>query len=158
MGRSGQLRAKHDYLIREFLQDARYEVREDGTIWTRIPLNGRGLSETWRKSGKYSGEGYIQIRYQGIYLQAHRIVYQKYVGNLQADLIVDHKDSKRDNNSPDNLRLSTQRSNVSYIHKRKERENATLQPTAPEEGKENCGPDVLEGPAQPLDEIDTVPF
>lgn len=158
MGRSGKLRAKHDYLIREFLQDTRYEVREDGTIWTRIPLNGRGLQEAWRPCGKYSGEGYIQIRYQGVYLQAHRVVYQWKYGTLKDDLIVDHKNTKRDDNHPDNLKLVTQSTNQFYRHRRKGEQDATLQPTSPEEGKENPSTDVLEGSTESSDEIDHVPF
>lgn len=158
MGRSGQLRAKHDHLIREFLLDTRYDVREDGTIWTCIPLNGRGTQETWRKAGKYSGEGYIQIRYKGVYLQAHRVVYQKYKGNLQADLIVDHDDRKRDNNSPGNLKLATQRTNQIYRHRRKGQDNAEIQPASPQEGQTDGSPVVLEETTGLEDEIDHVPF
>lgn len=158
MGRSGQLRAKHDYLIREFLKDDRYQVREDGTIWTRIPLNGKGLQADWRRAGKYSGEGYIQIRYQGVYLQAHRVVYQWKYGTLKDDLIVDHKNTKRDDNHPDNLKMVTQSTNQFYRHRRKEKEDATLQPTAPEEREEDPSPGVLEGSARPEDEVEGVPF
>lgn len=158
MGRSGQIRAKYDHLIREFLKDERYQVREDGTIWTCIPLNGRGTSSTWRRSGKYSGEGYIQVRYKGVYLQAHRVVYQKHVGTLQADLIVDHKNAVRDDNEPNNLRLATARSNRNYIEQRKEENNAEIEPTLPEEREANGSTGVLESSAQPDDSIEGMPF
>lgn len=158
MGRSGQIRAKYDHLIREFLQDERYQVREDGTIWTRVPLNGRGLQEAWRPCGKKSGEGYVQIRYKGVYLQAHRVVFEKHVGKLHSDLIVDHKDTNRTNNHPENLKMVTQSTNQYYRHERKKRQNVEAQTTASEEREENQGSDLLEGAAQPGDSIEGVPF
>ncbi len=111
MGRSGQLRALHDDLIRTFLQDPLYDVRPDGTIWTLKTKNGRGVKEDWHEAGRYDRDGYVQISYQQKRLLAHRIVYQRYNGSLQADLVVDHKNEVRDDNRPDNLQLATAKSN-----------------------------------------------
>lgn len=125
MGRSGELRALHDGLIREFVADPLFDVRADGTIWTLKTKNGK-IGTEWRKAGRYETNGYIQISYKGKRLLAHRIVYQKHKGNLQADLIVDHKNEVRDDNRPDNLQLATARSNRVYMERRKEEKYVSI--------------------------------
>lgn len=122
MGRSGELRALHDALIRQLLTDAAFRVDPDGTIWTTRCWGKKSCE--WRKAGRIDTHGYIQISYQGKRLLAHRIVYQKFNGSLQADLVVDHKDQNRQNNKPENLQLATARSNRVYMERRKEEEYA----------------------------------
>lgn len=119
MSRSGDLRALHDDLIRKLIVDPEFRVDPDGSIWTTRKRNGKP-GGPWRKAGRVETNGYIQISYQGKRLLAHRIVYQKFNGSLQSDLVVDHKDQKRQNNRPDNLQLATARSNRIYMERRKE--------------------------------------
>lgn len=118
MGRSGDLRALNDGLIRALIADPLFDVRNDGTVWTLKARNGR-IGTAWRRAGRYDTHGYVQVSYSGKRLLAHRIVYQKHKGNLQADLVVDHKNEVRDDNRPDNLQLATARSNRVYMERRK---------------------------------------
>lgn len=106
------MKAKNDNLIREFLQkeDGRsYDVRPDGTIWTlRDAISGH-KRDTWRQitCTKSKQDPYIHISYKHRKLQAHRIVYQKYCGNLDASRVINHKDHNPSNNHPNNLELVT---------------------------------------------------
>lgn len=110
-GRSGQLHAKNDYLIPDFIASPLYDIRTDGTIWTIITETGRiSVSKTWRLAGHIK-DGYVEISFKSKKLRAHRIVYAKYKGELSPDLMVNHKDGIRGNNHPDNLELDTQSHN-----------------------------------------------
>lgn len=97
------LKSVNDNLIYELLQDNNYKVKEDGTIWRH-----------GRKKGRKDKEGYVEVYYKERRLKAHRIVYAKYKGELDKELVVDHKDGDTTNNDPSNLRLVTQEKNVYY--------------------------------------------
>lgn len=118
MSRSGQIRAIHDDLIRKLLTDPAFRVEPDGVIWTTRSWGNK--TREWRKAGRIDTSGYTQISYQGKRLLAHRIVYQKFNGSLQADLLVDHKNENRQDNRPENLQLATAKSNRIYMLRRKE--------------------------------------
>jgi HNH endonuclease len=108
MGRSGNLYAKNDYLIPEFLASPNYIVREDGHIFTNITVSGKiSAKNIWRIAG-HIHDGYIEISFRGKKLRSHRVVYAKYKGPLSSDLIINHEDGVRANNHPDNLVMDTQ--------------------------------------------------
>lgn len=121
--RSGMIKALHDDLIRKLINDPKFEIREDGTIWTFTSRQGRP-SERSREAGRYDSDGYIQISYRGQRIFAHRIVYQKFNGSLQSDLVVDHVNQIRDDNRPENLKLMSIRANNCFVKQRKEERNA----------------------------------
>lgn len=108
------MKINHDHLIYELLNSPRYEVRPDGTVWTCIGLNGKP-SQTWREAGYQntdkSGKTYRYMKFRGKHLKVHRVVYAKFNGQLDANLIVNHKDCNGLNNLPDNLELITQAHN-----------------------------------------------
>lgn len=111
MGRSGQLICTNDSLIYDLLQDPHYEVRDDGTVWTRITKTGKvSVNDVWRQCG-HSRKGYTTIRYRNRALQLHRIIYAKFNGPLENDLVVNHLDDNGLNNRPENLELVTQSAN-----------------------------------------------
>lgn len=111
MNRSGQLICTNDSLIYELLQNDNYEVRTDGTVWTKITRTGKvSVTDTWRRAGSVKN-GYWIMKFKRSSLQIHRIVYAKYCGPLEQDLVVNHKDGNPSNNSPDNLELVTQSEN-----------------------------------------------
>jgi hypothetical protein len=125
MGRSGDLKAVNDDLIRQLLEDPLYEVRPDGTILTLKTVTGKvSANSVWRKAGRYESNGYVQISYAGKRLLAHRIVYQKFKGGLKCDLVVDHGNGIRDDNRPENLSLVTAKSNHFYVKRRKSNESS----------------------------------
>lgn len=117
--RSGQLIAKNDVYIDLLLEDPLYDIREDGTIWSRRTLQGH-VGNDWRPVGRakprgVTGKPYVSFRYQvgGIskWLSGHRIVYRKFNGPLAEDLVINHIDGNTLNNVPSNLELETQSKN-----------------------------------------------
>lgn len=111
MGRSGKLICINDHVIRELLNDSNYEIRADGTIWTRITRTGKvSVRNVWRLSGSCR-RGYCTVRYKNTMLQAHRIIYAKFKGSLESDLVINHIDGNGCNNDPENLELVTQSRN-----------------------------------------------
>lgn len=64
-----------------------------------------------RKAGEVAGSsnrrGYFQVRYCGVSLRAHRVVYALHHGIDPGTALVDHRDGNRANNDQLNLRLST---------------------------------------------------
>jgi HNH endonuclease/CENP-B N-terminal DNA-binding domain len=111
MGRSGQLNCTNDEVIMRLLNDPNYEVRADGTVWTRVTRTGKvSVQNIWRKAG-HGRRGYWCIKYYGISLQAHRIIYARFNGQLEPDLVINHKDDCGYNNTPENLELVTQSKN-----------------------------------------------
>lgn len=120
--RSGKLKAKNDHLIAQLIADELYDVRQDGTVWTRKSLRGQVSRDgSWRKAGRLDKEGYTEIAYRGARLKLHRIIFAKFNGQLQEDLVVDHIDTDTSNNRPDNLLLCTQKRNSWYRDRRRER-------------------------------------
>jgi len=103
MGRSGQLTCKNDSYIYELLKDPNYEVRADGTVWTRITKTGKvSVNNIWRLAGS-GRRGYYTVKYFGRMLQVHRIIYAKFKGPLEIDLVINHIDDNGYNNSPENI-------------------------------------------------------
>jgi hypothetical protein len=101
--------ATNDRLIEEFISDPTYSVREDGTIW-------RLDRDVWKQTGKAKtkkrGKQYHHLKYQGSMLVVHRIIYRRFVGNLDKYLVVNHIDGNSFNNTPTNLELVTQSINM----------------------------------------------
>lgn len=115
MSRSGKLIAHNDELIEQLILDDDYRISENGEIYTLIARTGkRSLSNKWRKAGTIKRKGkteYKYIRYLGKKLAIHRIIYRKFNGKLEADLVINHIDGNGINNNPDNLELVTQSKN-----------------------------------------------
>lgn len=114
MSRSGKLLATNDYLIEEMLQDPNYEIRDDGTVWTRVARTGKVFKDEskWRELFRLTASnGYCELRYRYKNVRRCRVVYAKYVGKLEQDLVINHKDGNKLNDHPDNLELITQSEN-----------------------------------------------
>lgn len=113
--RSGQIVASNDSLIEELLNDEDYMFSSDFKLLTRRAANGH-LVESFREKCVYSGkDGYKILTYKKRKLSYHRVIYRKFKGKLEPDLVINHIDGNPSNNSPDNLELVTQCYNV--LHK-----------------------------------------
>jgi stress-induced morphogen len=112
--------AVNDIYIDRILMDWRYRVKKDGTLWTRISLNGKGLMSNgkWRKCGKTNCYGYsvFSPRFNGKKrdIKIHRLVYAAFKGPLDQTKVVNHKDADRLNNTPINLELVSWDYNIKY--------------------------------------------
>ncbi len=111
MAASGKLKAINDHLIVELLKDPNYKITNDGKIFTKLTLNGQGISDEWREMGYKKPDGYIRIRYNDDFLFVDRVIYQKYNGDLKSDHVIDHNDRDRSNNHPSNLKMIPQSEN-----------------------------------------------
>lgn len=105
--------AKNDYLVEELINDERYQVRTDGTIW-------RKAKDVWRQTGKAktnkNDKIYNHLKYRGFNLVVHRIVYRKFNGQLDASLVINHKDGNSLNNNAVNLEQATHQENSYHAH------------------------------------------
>lgn len=119
--KSGKLIASNDWLIEELIGNPDYDIREDGTIWTLIQRTGhRSKNNVWRQTAKHAnGKGYLELAYKYKKLGVHRISFRKFIGPLQPDLVVNHKDCNKLNNSPSNLELIPQVENAHHFRKTK---------------------------------------
>lgn len=102
------------------LQEA-FEI-VDGKIWRKEYLDCRN-----RKQGGYfinnvnnQGNGYCQVRFKKQFILYHRLLWILYHGPIPAELVVDHRDGVKLNNSISNLRLLTHRENLQNQYKHRE--------------------------------------
>ncbi len=83
-------------------------LRVDGAnlVW-RVT---RGKARTGARAGRQDKQGYIVLQFQGRDLQAHRVVWLLTHGEWPAGML-DHKNGRREDNHPDNLRPATNAEN-----------------------------------------------
>lgn len=109
---------ENDVLIKELCGDKNYKINEYGSILTLIQVTGKvSVSNNWRSLvGDITSDGYVRYRYKYKYLSAHRIVYQKFIGELDFNKQINHIDGDRKNNHFSNLELVTQSENVRHSY------------------------------------------
>jgi hypothetical protein len=115
-----------DYLIDDFINDPLYKINRDGTIQTKLTLNGQGISKEWRDMGYQKADGYVRLRYKDDFLFVHRIIYRKFKGPIKEGYTIDHKDLDRSNNSVDNLIAVTQADNNKNKSKTYKKKKASI--------------------------------
>lgn len=100
-----------DHIIWELLKDPNFRVTTCGRILTRLaPGCSVRTTRRWRPVGWVScsrggTKNYIRIRYQGVLLYAHRIVWAAHQGFLCPRRTINHKDLNGLNNAISNLEL-----------------------------------------------------
>lgn len=96
-----------------------YRIGDDGSVWCRSPINGKGIFWTaWRKKSPSQNGKYGHLRID-LYLGGkryvryiHRLVLEAFVGPCPPGMECCHKDSDPTNNKVNNLRWGTHRSNT----------------------------------------------
>ena len=109
----------NDNLIEEIVNDNFYDIRQDGTIWARKPLSGPMSKKKiypLRRVDHLNGDGYLVIRYKDKLIRSHRIIFQKFIGNLDQMLEINHIDCNKQNNNPNNLELVTSKENTKHAN------------------------------------------
>lgn len=109
---------KNDNYIRALCLDSHYEIKEDGTILTLKSTSGWLLIE-FRKLGQFQvkANGYLKIHYRNKMLFVHRVVYQKFIGDLSPTLDINHIDGVRTNNHRTNLEQISRSENLKHSYK-----------------------------------------
>ena len=110
--------SKNDSLINELIKDSLYKINKDGTILTRVTINGQGVSKTWRPAGYKKADGYVRFRYKGEFLFVQRVIYRKFKGELDPSKTINHKNLDNSDNHADNLEQITQQENNKKKHKK----------------------------------------
>ena len=116
---------KNDHLIEQLINDALYQINEDGSIFTFKSGNG-SIKPDLRPIRLTRSNGYVGFRYNGKFILLHRIMYRKFIGPLLPGLVINHKDGVRSNNSLTNLELVTDSQNTFHAHKILSRKKANL--------------------------------
>ena len=118
--RSGIILASNDYLVYTVLSDDRYKIERDGSVWTRVGRGGSLMQDKqWRKLDlKPNRNGYICINYERKKVSRARLVYAKFGKNcLEEDLVINHIDGNKLNDSIKNLELITQAENNTHRYR-----------------------------------------
>ena len=93
-----------------YYQGEKYIVRDNGAVlrYPKDDTKPRLLDNKWT-FGKVGNHGYLYLASKGI----HRIVATAFHGeNLSKEYIVDHIDTNKQNNRPENLRWITKEENI----------------------------------------------
>ena len=102
--------SRYDSFIREFLLEQ--DVFIDfigGAIYRK---RGRCDFILWHKN---RGKPYRYVKYKGVRLKAHRIIYQAAYGSLRCDCVIQHIDGNGLNNSIWNLQMVKQETNLRRV-------------------------------------------
>ena len=115
-----------DFLICQIIKDPLYRIDKEGKIWTRLTLNGQGVTDSWRPCEYIKKDGYSRIRYKNDFLFTHRVVFWKFKGPIPKGYTIDHKDKDRSNNKPSNLVAKTQGQNNKNKSKKYNKRKASI--------------------------------
>lgn len=81
------------------------DLRKDGTLWWKIPKQGRPKGGQALTTKRGPGKNYLGGMFEGVMLPAHRVVWAL-THNSWPDGWIDHIDGDTKNNRPDNLRIA----------------------------------------------------
>jgi len=114
---------KNDKIIYKLLNDPMYLIEEDGLVLVRKPSKGSYKRDVpieelpWRTKFCATQGGYSRVKYRGIWLLIHRVVFAKFVGEL-SDKEINHKDGNPSNNHFSNLELVTTSENLIHSYRK----------------------------------------
>ena len=109
--------SKNDYLIKQLVVDPLYDIREDGTVWSRVAQTGKIYVDPnrWRRIDHYdTKKNIVRLKYKKVTLAVHRVIYQKFKGELDPYKCIIHLNNIERDLRPENLCMVT-RSKVNQI-------------------------------------------
>lgn len=147
--------ATKDNLIEDFVKNLSlgesfpFRVTPDGRVFRFYKTK-----KEWRRADRDTSRGYKWVTYKGYYLMAHRVVYRHLVGPLDSQKVINHKNGKKTDNSPENLELVTIKENNDHalysglckytpVGKRKSIFKATHGPEIIRRNKDGCSKSCL---------------
>lgn len=108
----------NDFAIKVMCENPNYRIHETGEIHTLITATGKkSVKGIWRTLAiKHCKDGYASVRYQKRYLRLHRIIAQKFIGDISG-FEINHKDGNPSNNDVSNLELVTKSENQLHSYR-----------------------------------------
>lgn len=108
----------NDFAIKVMCENPNYRIHATGEIHTLITKTGKlSVKGEWRNlASHFCSWGYSRVRYQKKYYYLHRIIAQKFIGDITG-LEVNHKDGNRSNNHISNLELVTRSENQIHSYR-----------------------------------------
>lgn len=102
-------------LIDEFLKldGDIYRVDSDGSIYSRITRQGH-LSSEFRRINRKNHHGYEDVMFRNKNISVHRVIYRKFLGELDKNLVINHINGIKDDNRVENLEQVTQGENNAH--------------------------------------------
>ena len=97
---------KNDLYFYELIKDGALTITEDGTI-----INNESGKTTVYRGRKNS---YRRFHFNGVGIQAHRLVWIYFNGLIPNDIQINHKDGRKSNNELGNLELVTNSENTQH--------------------------------------------
>lgn len=95
------------------------EIEE--ALGIKVNLNEPIKDKDFRKDSK----GYLMTRVKGYRKSEHRVIWEEYHGPIPKDMIIHHKNGKRDDNRIENLQLMTFIEHMA-LHKQIRREKKVI--------------------------------
>jgi hypothetical protein len=119
---------ENDAIIRQLCADQRYKIHSTGKIETLVQRTGRlSANGTFREQVPYKNrEGYCRVKYSYKDIFVHRIVFQKFIGDLNSDMVINHIDGDKTNNSVSNLEQVTHQKNMDHMVEMLQKNGETL--------------------------------
>lgn len=95
-----------------------YDIREDGTVYTRVSKQGH-VTEVWRRSDRIDKRSSrYKVKIFDTTVEVSRLIYWKFNGPIPEGMAVDHINEIRTDNRLDNLQLLTRTENSAKTNKK----------------------------------------
>jgi hypothetical protein len=94
-------------MTREMLT-ALFEYRDGALYWKSDRGSNKVLN---RRAGSPNGEGYIQVKIDGVLYKAHRLIWIIHNGAVPDGYVLDHINGSTSDNRIENLRIATRQQN-----------------------------------------------
>lgn len=123
-----KIKTKHNDLIIELINSNKFVINEDGTIFN---LKGKQLGFVLKTELTLRNKQYKYIKYKRKSIKIHRIIWQKFRGNLAKNQVIHHINGNGLDNRLENLQQMPQQDNAYYTYHPSTFERETYVDTVP---------------------------
>lgn len=86
-----------------------FDFDTSGKLWWKVSRQGIKKGDL---AGNFNNRGYFIVKFEGNCYLVHRILYQLYHDVELDNVMIDHQDQNKQNNSIENLRLDSNNQNI----------------------------------------------
>lgn len=99
-------------MLKSILDFDAYAISENGEVFSK---KGKKLCQ-WKDNMGYK-QVVLYKEGKRYYKRVHRLLYEAFYGRIPNNLLINHIDSQKDNNTLSNLELVTNSENIKHFHK-----------------------------------------